>query len=44
MSLLEKDVSNFAVLKHIVEAQKIFRNVHMAHGMLKEKGGCMPQL
>jgi hypothetical protein len=44
MSLLEKDVCNSAILKHVVEAQKYFRNVHMAHGLLKGKGGCMPQL
>ncbi len=44
MSLLEKDVNNSSVLKHVVKVQKYFRNVHMAHGLLKEKGGCMPQL
>ena len=43
-NLLEEDVNNTQVLKHVVEIQKYFRNVHKAHGMLKEKGGCMSQL
>ena len=44
MSLLEKDIGNTIILKQIVEIQKYFRNVHLGHGLLKEKGGCMPQL
>ena len=43
-NLLEEDVNNSAILKHIIETQKYFRNVHKAHGMLKEKAGCMSQL
>lgn len=38
-NLLEEDVNNSQVLKHVIEIQKYFRNVHKAHGMLKEKGG-----
>ena len=46
MNLLQKDICNSfsTILKQVVEVQKYFRNVHMAHGLLKEKGGCMPQL
>ena len=46
MNLLQKDICNSfsTILKQAVEVQKNFRNVHMAHGLLKEKGGCMPQL
>lgn len=44
LNLLQEDVSNQQVMKHIVEVQKYFRNVHVAHGMLKERGGAMPQL
>ena len=44
MSLLEKDICNTVILKQIVEIQKYFRNVHLVHGLLKKKGGCMPQL
>ena len=43
-NLLEKDVSLPAVTKHVVEVNKYFRNVHVAHGLLKEKGGRMPQI
>lgn len=43
-NLLEGDITNSEIIKHIVEIQKYFRNVHKAHGLLKEKGGCMPQL
>lgn len=43
-NLLEHDVSNSNIMKHIIEVQKYFRNNHKAHGMLKEEGGCMPQL
>lgn len=44
LNLLQGDVENPAVLKHIIQIQKHFRNVHAAHGQLKEKGGCQPQL
>ena len=46
MNLLQKDICNSfsTILKQVVEVQKYFRNVHMAHGLLKEKGRCMPQL
>ena len=37
-------MSNKSIMKHIVEVQKFFRNVHVAHGLLKEKGGKQPQL
>ena len=43
-NLLEDDVTNSQVMKHLIEIQKYFRNVHRAHGLLKEKGGCMPQI
>ena len=43
-NLLEQDVVNTRVMKHIVEIQKYFRNVHRAHGLLKERSGCMPQI
>lgn len=43
-NLMQEDVTNDDVLKHIVAIQKYFRGTHKAHGMLKEKGGCMPQL
>ena len=44
LALLQNDVSNKSVMKYIIEIQKFFRNVHLAHGLLKEKGGCQPQL
>nr|XP_047136633.1 uncharacterized protein LOC124813516 [Hydra vulgaris] len=44
MNLVEKDVTPQTVLKHIVEVQKYFRNVHQPHGWLKAKKGLMPQL
>ena len=44
LALLQIDVSNKSIMKHIVDTQKYFRNVHLAHGLLKEKGGKQPQL
>lgn len=44
LALLENDVSNDDIMKHITETQKYFRNVHLAHGLLKDKGGCQPQI
>ena len=38
MSLLEKDIGNNIILKQIIEIQKYFRNFHLVHGLLKEKG------
>ena len=31
-------------MKHVVEVSKHFQNVHKAHGMLRERGGLLPQL
>lgn len=47
MNLAEKELAgpgNYVTLKHIVEVQKYFRNVHQARGWLDEKGGAVPQL
>ena len=43
-SLLQDDVKTDAILKHVVAVNSYFRNNHRAHGMLKERGGVMPQL
>ena len=39
MSMLEKDIGDTVILKLMVEIQKYFRNVHLAHGLLNKKGG-----
>ncbi|CAI6376424.1 unnamed protein product [Macrosiphum euphorbiae] len=44
VNLIEKEVTPKTVMKHIVEVQKYFRNVHQAHGWLREKKGLMPQI
>lgn len=44
MNLIEKELSSKTVLKDLVELQKYFRNVHQAHGWLREKNGLMPQI
>lgn len=43
-NLLEESVTTADVMKHIVAIHKYFRNVHQAHGLLKELGGCQPQI
>ena len=42
MNLLGNDVSDQNLLGKILTVQKHFRNVHRAHGLLKEKGGKVP--
>lgn len=44
MNLAEKELGSNVIIKHIVEVQKYFRNVHQARGWLEEKGGVVPQL
>jgi len=44
LNLVEKDVTPQTILKQIIKVQKYFRNVHQAHGWLKEKDGLMPQI
>jgi len=44
MNLTEKEIGTNAIIKHVVEVQKYFRNVHQARGWLEEKGGLVPQL
>ena len=44
MNLAEKEIGTNVVVKHIVEVQKYFRNVHQARGWLENKGGLVPQL
>lgn len=44
MNLAEKEAGTNAIVKHIIEVQKHFRNVHQARGWLEEKGGLVPQL
>lgn len=44
MNLAEKELGGNVIIKHIVEVQKYFRNVHQARGWLDEKGGVVPQL
>ena len=39
MSLLEKDIGNTVNLNQILEIQNYFRNLCLAQGLLKEKGG-----
>jgi len=36
VNLIEKEVTPKTVMKRIVEVQKYFRNVHQAHGWLRE--------
>jgi len=44
MNLAEKEIGTNVIIKHVVEVQKYFRNVHQARGWLEEKGGLVPQL
>ena len=44
MNLAEKELGNNVVVKHIIEVQKYFRNVHQARGWLENKQGVVPQL
>ena len=46
MNLLETEITDpdRHVLKHVIEVNKHFRNVHKSLGLLREKGGKMPQL
>lgn len=44
LNLLGKIVTPQTVLKHIVEIQTYMRNHHIPHGLLKKKGGVMPQI
>ncbi|XP_071035372.1 uncharacterized protein [Parasteatoda tepidariorum] len=44
INLLADEITNKDVIKHVAEVQKFFRNTHQPHGLLKEKGGLMPQL
>lgn len=44
LNLVEKDVTPQTILHKIIKIQKYFRNVHQAHGWLKEKDGLMPQI
>jgi hypothetical protein len=44
INLLADEITNKDILKHVAEVQKYFRNTHQPHGLLKEKGGLVPQL
>lgn len=44
LNLVEKDVTPQTILHKIIKIQRYFRNVHQAHGWLKEKDGLMPQI
>jgi len=44
LNLVGKDVTPQTILHKIIKIQKYFRNVHQAHGWLKEKDGLMPQI
>ena len=33
------DIKTESVMKHVVQKQRAFKNVHSLHGKLKEKGG-----
>ena len=44
MNLVEKEVTPNTVMKHLVEVQKHFSNVHQTHEWLKEKGGLAPKI
>lgn len=44
MNLAEKEVGTNVIIKHVIEVQKHFRNVHQARGWLEEKAGPVPQL
>ena len=44
LNLLEKDVTPKTILGYIIDVNKYFRNYHLPYGLLKEKGGVMPQI
>jgi len=44
LNLAEKELGNNVAVKHIIEVQKYFRNVHQARGWLENKQGMVPQL
>ena len=43
-NLLEETVTNSDIMRHLVAIHKYFRNMHKAHGLLMELGGCQPQI
>ena len=44
LNLLENDIADQTILDKVMTVQKYFKNVHRAHGLLKEKNGKMAQL
>ena len=38
-NLVMGDIKTESVMKHVVQKQRAFKNVHSLHGKLKEKGG-----